>query len=633
MRDIRPTRTTPPQQRTRWVSILICGALTVASLAATPLVRTPNADEGSGAASAGQVTIAERTTSPAEDGRVVERLYLEMPYGVELAATLVRPDDPGGQHPVLMLYDPYGSGSNSEAAFGVPGPDFFIPHGYAFLQVSVRGTGCSSGAFDQVFSPIEAQDGARVVEWAASQPWSNGRVGLLGSSYSGIDQFFVAAEHPDGLAAIAPFATLGDLYRDVAYPGGIHNVVFTAAWSLALQPDYSIGTASAEIQAGDERCAANQADHVENPLARMATRALQYPLDDEYWYDRSPRRVVDQIDVPVFMAQAWQDNQVGDRAIALYDDIRTPKKLTVMNGKHDTARRAPFVRDQLLRWFDRWLKDDVDNGIMEEEPVTVLLDVRGAPCSFLGCPVPPEPTGVLRGEQWPLADTTFTSVFLRADNRLSFDPPTTAEPGDSYVTPSDRTMRSWETSLPYDDQGSALSYTSDPFTDDRIVVGPAEFDLYASATGVDTDWFVAVSEIGEDGSRTLIQRGLLRASHRAVDESRSSPGMPFHPHRDPQPVTPGETLRYRVELLPFGHVFRAGTRLRLDFYAPSPATELNAGSMWGYVPYPVPSLNTVQHGPETPSRLVLPMMDAPESLGDWPGCGQLEALICIPPEE
>ena len=553
-----------------------------------------------------------------------ENFYLQMHDGVLLRATVVRPDD-ADRHPVIMVYGPYGEGSSTGADdIFMLTSKHFVPRGYAYLTVSIRGTGCSGGSFDQAFSLTEARDGAAVVEWAARQPWSSGKVGLHGSSYEGIDQFFVAAERPEGLAAIAPFETLGDLYRDVAYPGGIHNAVFTEEWSLGLQPAFSTaGGPAAEIPAGDTTCAANQAQHAFNPTTTLTGRSLQYPLDGEWWWSRSPASVAAFIEVPVFMGQAWQDNQVGARSVEIYRRIRSPKKLTVMNGDHVTPRAHPFTQDQLLRWFDYWLKGDVSSGMGTEKPVTVLFDVANGNCGFTPCRFKPmDPRNVLRSNTWPPAKAEFTSLYLREGGRMTPDAPTAPEATASYTSPSGQTLRTGP---------GALAYTSEPFTEDTLIVGPAELELYASITNVDTDWYVTVSEIAADGQGTMIQRGLLRASHRAVDERRSRPGEPFHPHQNPQPVVPGEVLGYRIELLPFAHAFRAGTRLRLDFYDPSLVSEYGTGSSWGYAPVVLGGVNTVHHGPATPSRLVLSTMRPAGPLGPVPACGSLQAQPCFQP--
>lgn len=537
-------------------------------------------------------------------GMIVEHVRIPMPDGVTLAGVVARPDVSGKRFPVVVQYDPYGVGSAAENS--PPSADFLVPEGYVHLGVSIRGTGCSEGSYDQVFSAQEAEDGAHVIEWAAQQPWSTGKVGMMGWSYPGIVQFMVAAEQPDGLAAIAPFETLGDLYRDAFYPGGIFNDAFGLGWTLGFQQlnslRFSAGENAALLSEGDPSCARNQAASLPGWIADNAgPYAATHPHDGHFYASRSPRTVMDRIEVPVFMADAWQDEQVGSRGLFLYDLIETEKKLTVVNGIHGDPRNTPFVQDQLVRWFDRWLKGE-RNGVLREPAVTVLLDLDAERV----------PGQVIRSESYPLEDTSFTRLYLRTDKRLLFSPPRPAEPADEYAYPGTQSVAPYY-GLP---AAGALHYQTPPLEHDLVVAGPAELVLYAQTTAPDTDWFVTLSEVAPDGSVTHIQKGMLRASHRRVDPERSRPGRPFHTHRVSEPVPVGETVRYRVEILPFAHAFRAGSSIRLDFLTPSALPE----PWWGYVMTPVPSVNTVRHSRTTPSHLLLPVVDAPVD-SPRPPCG------------
>jgi hypothetical protein len=542
---------------------------------------------------------------------VVERMYIPMPDGVELAVTIARPDGPG-RVPVLLNYDPYGAGSLSES-FGQPGATFFVPHGYVFMTASIRGTGCSGGQYDQVFSTQEAADGAYLVQWAAGQGWSTGKVGLTGASYPGIDQYFVAALRPPGLAAIAPFETIGDIYRDVTDPGGVPNPVFSQGWTLALQPGLSAENGpGTDLPRGDTTCARHVAGQAANDWRGNAGfYVAAHPTDDDWYTTRSPKSIVSRIDVPVFMANAWQDHQVGSRGLFLYNMINAPKKLSVSNGLHNTPRSAPLIRDQLLRWFDRWLKDDTTNGIMEEPPVTVLLETDEQ--TF-------QPSSVVRSSSWPLDDTAFTPLYLRAGGALDWSAPMTDEVPDAYVTPGPaQSKTAHDGIMPV----GGLTYTTAPFASDVMLAGPAELELSAAITGVDTDWYVSLSAVDADANVTYVTKGLLRASHRGVDGSRSLPGRPYHFHTNPQLVQAGETVDYRVEFLPFAQPFRAGTRLRLDFLTPSALSE----PWWGYEANPVPTVNLVQHSAASPSRLLLPVVPSP-ALPPAPPCGSVIGQPC-----
>src|SRR5687768_5783413 len=138
--------------------------------------------------------------------------------------------------------------------------DRFIAEGYAVVGVNMRGSGCSGGKFDY-FEPLQGRDGADAIEWLAQQDWSNGRLAMVGKSYPGITQLFVAGQNPDGLAAIVPGHVFGDLYRDVPYPGGIMNVTFASYWSASRVNEGYVAGPQWYQSSGDQQCLENQADH------------------------------------------------------------------------------------------------------------------------------------------------------------------------------------------------------------------------------------------------------------------------------------------------------------------------------------------------------------------------------------
>src|SRR4051812_34431123 len=156
--------------------------------------------------------------------------YIPLADGTQLRYTVTLPAA-DGRFPVAMDYDGYCEGTGATTCNDVDMAKKLVGAGYAVLGVSMRGTGCSTGTFD-FRSPQEHADGAAAVEWAAKQPWSTGRVGMFGDSFPGLSQPGVAALRPHGLAAIAPFQIVDDVYRDVAYPGGISNGEFGAFWGF-----------------------------------------------------------------------------------------------------------------------------------------------------------------------------------------------------------------------------------------------------------------------------------------------------------------------------------------------------------------------------------------------------------------
>ena len=194
--------------------------------------------------------------------------YVTMPSGARLRFTLWLPAGKG-PFPTLMQYDGYSTGTDPSRA----NPEFvsdMLRKGYAILGVNLRGSGCSDGTW-QLFNNQQGRDGARMVEWAARQRWSNGKVALFGYSYDGIMQLWVAAQRPKHLVAIGPGNVVSDTYRDIGFPGGIENVVFPAEWGASLNLDWAIAQINA-IKQGDPACTANTVTHAVTP--RVARRRL-----------------------------------------------------------------------------------------------------------------------------------------------------------------------------------------------------------------------------------------------------------------------------------------------------------------------------------------------------------------------
>jgi predicted acyl esterase len=175
---------------------------------------------------------------------------------VKLAYTAVFPDD-GQPHPTLFEY----SGYNPGAVPDIPYIARYVPKGYAFIGVNIRGTGCSSGTFD-FFEPRQGEDGAYVIDhFIPTRPWSNGDVAMIGKSFPGITQLFVAEQKPAHLKAIAPGHFYADAYRDVAYPGGILNYAFATLWSFISQPEPGYASAMHHIAGGDQLSRDNVPNH------------------------------------------------------------------------------------------------------------------------------------------------------------------------------------------------------------------------------------------------------------------------------------------------------------------------------------------------------------------------------------
>jgi putative CocE/NonD family hydrolase len=559
--------------------------------------------------------------------------YLTVRDGVELAFEVVRPADQQ-VHPTLLTYDGYDAGRNPDASYAAR----YLPKGYAFVGLSVRGTGCSGGVFD-FFQPSEGPDGFEMVEWIARQTWSNGNVGMIGKSYPGITQLFVAEARPPHLRAITPGHFYADAYRDVAFPGGILNYGFASLWSFIAQPSYGFLDNQNAVAARDETCLRNLDKHARNARTNPFVQAQEHPYDDPLIQNRSPQPDFDRIEVPVYTALSWQDEQLASRqthSLRLFEELGIEYRAVLSNGDHGMYRKAAQ-----LEQLDRFLEAHVERR-------DVLRD--GTPRqSYLA--EPPVSIYWEQGSGQPRWRTTLPSwgeqaepraLYMAAGDKLSPQPPTTAGAPDEYAHSAAGSQgvsnaAYGHASLPnnymWDDvvppRGAALSYTSEPFTEDTAMLGSASADLWITATAPNVDLQVTLTEIRPDGQEVYVQQGWLRAKQRAVDPHESTAMLPVQTHaiEDVQPLSPTEPSLARVEIFPFGHVFRAGSRLRLWIEAPTVLPQL-----WAFALDPTPARVGLYHDATHPSRLVLPVANIhiPAEARPQPTCGQPLRQPCRP---
>ena len=559
-----------------------------------------------------------QTSAAAEQIR--ESGYIETRDGTLLHYTVVRPAS-GGPFPTLFEYSGYDPGMN-------PDQDYinrFVPKGYAFIGVSLRGSGCSGGTWD-FFQPKEATDGYDVVEWIADQDWSNEKVAMIGKSYPGITQLFVAEQRPPHLVAIAPGHPYGDIYRDVAYPGGIFNYAFAGLWSFFAQPFYSYGAAGTGISNGDEICAEHQQNRVASQRYNPFLQAQEHPWDDELIRERSPIYNLKKIDVPVWTVMAWQDEQVGPRAVNLLSKFDVPFHAIVTNGDHGMYRTAPALKE-LERFMDHYVKG-VDNGFEDTPKIRVWWEA--------GRNGTRTPGWVTEHGQWPPKNTKVQRLYLSTNGELRKEVGEGAADPYAYAGSTGQGIQnarySGVTTQPdrylWDVKpapGTSVSYTSAPLQKDTSVLGSGSLDLWLSSTAIDTDVQVTVTEVRPDGQEAYVQSGWLRASHRALDKKESTATRPYQTHQeaDQQLLTPGEAVPMRVEIFPFGHVFREGSQIRVYVEGPKFLPEL-----WGFTAFPAPAANMIYHDADHPSSLALPVLPGHETETELPTCGTVIRQPC-----
>jgi putative CocE/NonD family hydrolase len=520
---------------------------------------------------------------------------------------------------------------------------------YAMVQASTRGTECSGGSFN-LYDRRHAWDAHHIIEWVAAQPWSNERVGMFGSSFPGQTAYWAAATQPPHLAAVSANLLHSDIYRDIFMPGGVQNYLFPTLWTYAAGP-HRLPQKAFENQTlmNDEICAQAQATRysagdlpqAQNEPAWAALRSV----DDDWYTSHAAITYAPAIKIPYYQQNNWQDEQVGPRSIVLFDHINpTPREITDRFGNRRTVVPKRFVNsngdhgygsfagNDRWAWFDIWLLDRPDVKGLTDAQVVNHFETNGNGSVI---------TATKSGDQWPFADTSWERSYLHDGESMSFDAPTGAEAADTYLSGAAR--QNWfqyapanfgsdvQTARGLPDQ---LHYASAPLTENFTIAGPIMMDLYASLASTDADFYVSISDLLPDGRVSFLQRGLLKASHRAVDPIRSyyaADGetlvQPYRPHTNPQPVMPGAITKYQIEIFPLGYIFRPGHRILIQIHTP-PILE----KIWGYTPtHHQPAAVTVYHDAAHPSSIQWPVVetDAPVTVATTP-CPLQGGFFCAP---
>ena len=471
------------------------------------------------------------------DGMVIEYdATVTMRDGIEIYADVFRPVDAEAV-PVIVAWGPYGKHGpvkydlfpnhgiapewvSGYAGFEAPDPLYWTHHGYAVINVDPRGMWNSQG--DATFySAQEARDVYDLIEWAGTQPWSTGKVGMSGVSYLAITQWRAAAGHPPHLAAINPWEGLSDRYREMSYHGGIPEDRFGPMWRSRRVP-YSTG-------------------RVEDTVAMYA----EHPLCDEYWKSKTPDLA--RVQVPAFVVASWSDQGLHTRGtIEGFRRIASEDKWLLVHGRKKWQFYYQPENVALLReFFDHFLRG-LATSVGSWPRVRVEVRER-----FY--------VGHHRDDQeWPLAGTEYRPLYLDASTGQL-----RASAGDT------------EAEVRYDAAGTGRAEFSHRFAAETDLVGPMRLHLWVHADGADDmDLFVAVQKLDdreqivpfsffnslEDGPVAL---GWLRASHRELDEVRSSRAQPWHPHRREHLLAPEEVVAVDIEIWPSGTRFGAGETLRL----------------------------------------------------------------------
>ena len=554
--------------------------------------------------------------------------YVKVSDGTEIAVSIWFPPGyhAGERWPAIFEMDGYGGARGpDDTQFAGRSKDFVV------VYASLRGTGCSGGTFD-LFSQQGARDGYDVIEhWLVKQSWSDGRVGIAGHSYSGLTGFLVAETAPPHVKAVALSGLIDDFYRGILYMGGVPNAGFPLAWGAAARPALEL-QGDGQAQATDDHCRQNFAQHqggdyVPPPTLFVDIYGSTQATPDSWAIQRSLINRVKDIRVPTQIGQQYQDEQTGPRGgYVLWQHLRRglPKRLVLSNGRHN-PNDPSATKDA---WLRCWVIEDGRNcGSVTDPSKRVLMHFesrkkadgsgqeRATPYATSNFPAPETVW-----QRWKLAPRTY--VTTSADDHM------TANTGLVFS----------------EDQGiGGVTFAQDtptqarwalPFAHDEALSGPVDLTLRAAITAPDTDFFVDVLDHDtKTGELRYLQRGMLRASFRELDRSRSDRvrsgphrgeiWRPYHPFVDPQAVTPGRPETYEIEIFPLGHLFRTGHELVLQLHAPPPNDPLSIGA---YPPEQAPAAVQVLDG----TSVLLPFVPVvPKTWDTPPDCSRISGELCL----
>jgi predicted acyl esterase len=531
-----------------------------------------------------------------------ENIYVTMRDGIKIAVDVFRPETKG-RYPALLSMSPYIKEIQQQPPelthdIEAGATDFFVPRGYVHVVVQMRGTGFSQGQYDFLDSK-QQQDGYDLVEWAAQQPWCNGNVGMLGDSYFSMIQYLVAAQQPPHLKCIVPLDGCTDVYRNFCYRGGLFHSWFLGMWGTELI----------------RQCLWPGPVEGKLPPANVFLDWASNTEDGPYWWERAAWTKLDKIKVPMLSIILHSHIHINGQLYA-YPLINTTKKLLVappagIHANTHFLRHKP-LHEQILRWYEYWLKG-IDTGIMAE-PEVAIFDSTAREWRY--------------ENEYPLARTRWTKFYLRSNQAgsateppyglISSEPPTNEKP-DTYMTP-----QSWGLLAA---GKPVLAYATPPLEKDVRVWGPLSATLYGSTTSSDTAWFVKMGDVGTDGKVTLLAEGHLKASFREVDDTKSQPGLPFHPFQKPLLPGPNKVYEYQIEIWPIFYTFKEGHKIWVQIASLDFGYQMLLHTIYTAEVLPVPAENTIYHDSRYPSHLSLPVIpDAPviKSVGppvsqiNWP---------------
>ena len=473
-------------------------------------------------------------------------------------------------------------------AEGGPHMAALLAHGYILAAADSRGTGASFGIAQGVYTETEALDAYDITEWLATQPWSNGRIGMVGSSYEGTNQLMVAAKKPPHLKAIMPAMAMFDIY-DLGYPGGIFRFDLVKSWSeLTRYIDTQKAPAPVDGDGKEKLLREALLARPQNRSAYDIVAAL--PNRDgvdsltgekiyQTWQPAGFVRAIKESGVAVYLICGWYDAYIRD-GFLMFRNLGPRFKMVVLDCSHApedptiVPEAVNILVSEQLRWFDHWLKG-IDNGVTKEAPIQYQTNIEAT-------------TRVWRSaDRWPLPEVETRCYYFQTgpaasvasvnDGRLLTASAREENGEDLYTVDYSATSGQntrWDNTVAgnfaYPDMAAndarGLTYTTGPLGEDLEVTGHPVLHLWVTASVPDVDFIVFLEEVDAKGFSRYVSEGCLRASHRALSRPPyDNFDLPFHgsEKKEMAPLTTGRPVELVFDLLPVSNVFNKGNRLRL----------------------------------------------------------------------
>jgi putative CocE/NonD family hydrolase len=571
-------------------------------------------------------------SAPKYEVQVEHGVSVPMRDGVKLSADIYRPQGLE-KAPAILVRTPY------KKEMSELGAKFYARRGYVYVVEDCRGRFGSPGVWEPFMN--ESKDGYDSIEWLAQQPYTNGKVGMIGGSYVGWVQWWAAGEHPPHLVTIIPNVSPPDPFYNVPYEYGAFFLWGAIWWADVLESQATADLSGVAFSKIGEKKYSKLLRELpvvdldkavlgkENPYWR---KWIEHPNNDAYWQPANFLDRLKDVNIPVFHQSGWFDGDgIGTKLnyLRMESYKHAYQKLTLGPWGHtDTAGRIIGDRDftesaiidlqrDYLRWFDHWLKG-TDNGI-DKEPL-VSLFVMG-------------PNKWLHGQTYPLEITRARKLYLagggqanteKGDGKLTFDAPPPGAPPDRYAydpgdpTPEPRFYEESEENQKRvrsaderkkdakdyhhkvaQERKDILVYSTEPLAKPLTFVGPLSAVLYASSSARDTDWFVTLMEVDKDGEIFSLAQGKIRARFRKS-------------MRTPEFLNPNEVYEYTIDLWHTGITIPAGSKLRVEISSaafPLFSRNLNTGGHNETETKYVTAQQAIYHSQKYPSHILLPVIE------------------------